>query len=172
MKTYTHIILPLLVLSLFFFSCSSESNETNEELYNQESTTIIDATNVTYTSLENNILDLVNAHRTSIGLNDLEILNLVSSVAEGHTNYMIEIGQISHDNFDERAQKLIEAANAKSVAENVAFGYTTAEGVLEGWLNSPSHKAAIENSKFTHFGISTECNSRGRNYFTNIFIKK
>ncbi|SDX77264.1 Cysteine-rich secretory protein family protein [Lutibacter oricola] len=169
MKTNIQLILPLLVLSFLSFSCSTENND---DLYSQESEITIDASTVTYTSLESNILDLVNAHRTSIGLNDLEILNLVSSVAEEHTMYMIENGQISHDNFDDRAQQLMSAAKAKSVAENVAFGYSTAEGVLEGWLNSDSHRAAIENSKFTHFGISTECNNNGRNYFTNIFIKK
>jgi uncharacterized protein YkwD len=39
-------------------------------------------------------------------------------------------------------------------------------------LNSEKHKATIENPTFTDFGISTEANELGRNYFTNIFIKR
>ncbi len=132
----------------------------------------IELKEVSYTLFETKILELVNDHRDSIGLNKLEILNIVSSVADNHTNYMIENGQISHDNFSERTQILIQRANAKSVGENVAFGYSTAKGVLSGWLNSEGHKKVIENSSYTHFGISTESNRNGRYYFTNIFIKK
>ena len=99
-------------------------------------------------------------------------LNIVSVVADNHTNYMVETGKISHDNFDNRSQYLINNANAKSVGENVAFGYSSAEGVFSGWLKSESHKRVIENPYYTHFGISVELNAEGRNYFTQIFIKK
>ena len=85
---------------------------------------------------------------------------------------MISTGTVSHDNFESRAQALITNANAKKVSENVAYGYGTAQGVVNAWLNSPDHKKAIDDPKNTHFGISTECNSEGRNYFTQIFIQK
>ncbi|MFZ3273609.1 MAG: CAP domain-containing protein, partial [Lutibacter sp.] len=90
----------------------------------------------------------------------------------GHTDYMIEVGAISHDNFAERAQILMEQAGAKTVGENVAYGFSTAEGVVNGWLNSEGHRKIIENPDYTHFGISTDSNTENRNYFTNIFIKK
>jgi uncharacterized protein YkwD len=63
-------------------------------------------------------------------------------------------------------------ANAKKVGENVAYGYGTAEGVVNGWLNSPAHKKIIETEEYTHFGISTEKDSSNRNYFTQIFISR
>jgi uncharacterized protein YkwD len=85
---------------------------------------------------------------------------------------MIEVGQISHDNFAERAQTLMTEAGAKTVGENVAYGFSTAEGVVKGWLNSDGHRKIIENPDYTHFGISMETSSDSRNYFTNIFIKK
>jgi uncharacterized protein YkwD len=164
-----HILKLSLVVFLSFvlFSCSKE----DDGIYLNQTAEVANK-NVTYSKIENDILDLVNAHRTSLGLSTLSKLNVVSGVADGHTEYMIETGTISHDNFDERAQELMDNAGAKSVAENVAYGYTTAESVVNGWLNSSEHKAIIENPNFTHFGISTEANSDGRNFFTQMFIKK
>ena len=85
---------------------------------------------------------------------------------------MIEKGELNHDNFSLRSQNLMDNAGAKSIGENVAYGFNSAEGVVRGWLNSPEHKAIIENSGYTHFGISTDANQEQRNYFTQIFIKK
>jgi uncharacterized protein YkwD len=149
------------------FSCAKE----DDGIYFDDNSTIID-TPVTYSDIENDILILVNDYRTSIGLSSLTRLSIVSNVANSHTEYMIETGQVSHDNFSNRAETLMNNAKAKSVAENVAYGYSTAQGVLNGWLNSPDHKKIIEGSSYTHFGISTDCNTKGRNYFTQIFIKK
>ncbi|MEX1383999.1 CAP domain-containing protein [Lutibacter sp.] len=39
-------------------------------------------------------------------------------------------------------------------------------------MNSSEHRKNIENPDSTHFGISTESDDNGRNYFTHIFIKK
>lgn len=169
MKSFTFKLFASLLLSLVVISCAN--TDEMEETYMSETLTT-DVNKVSYTTLEKNVLDLVNNHRSSLGLNELEILNLISSVAEDHTKYMIETGQVSHDNFSERANILMTNANAKSVGENVAFGYTCAEDVFNGWLNSPSHREAIEKSSFTHMGISTESNKNGKNYYTNIFIKK
>lgn len=168
MKSLTLNLLSIAIFSFVLFSCSPE----DDGIYFDENSEIYDENNVSYCPLETEILTLVNQHRASLGLSNLSNLNIVSSVADGHTNYMIESGKISHDNFDQRTQALMNKANAKSVAENVAFGYSTAKGVLEGWLNSESHRQVIENPNFTHFGISTNTNESGRNYFTQIFIKK
>ncbi len=42
-------------------------------------------------------------------------------------------------------------------AENIAAGFDTPEGVVEGWINSPSHCAALlgENYQYIGVGIST-----------------
>ena len=38
--------------------------------------------------------------------------------------------------------------------ENLAMGYSSASGVVNGWMNSPSHKANIMNGSFKSCGIS------------------
>ncbi|MDP3357866.1 MAG: CAP domain-containing protein [Lutibacter sp.] len=167
MKTYAPKLLALILLTTLLFSCAKE----DDGVYFNENSEVVNA-KVVYSDIESEIVSLVNAHRSSLGLNTLNTLNIVSGVADGHTNYMIEVGQISHDNFAQRAQTLMSEAGAKTVGENVAYGFNTAEGVVKGWLNSDGHRKVIENPDYTHFGISMEKNSDNRNYFTNIFIKK
>jgi len=167
MKTLTLNLVSLILLSSVLFSCSKADNG----IYFNKNIEVV-TTNVTYSAIETEILNLINEHRTSIGLNALKTLNLISGVADGHTNYMIEVNKVNHDNFPERSQTLINEANAKSVGENVAFGYNTAQGVVNAWLNSKEHKKIIENPDYTHFGISTNSNKENKNYFTQIFIKE
>jgi uncharacterized protein YkwD len=42
------------------------------------------------------------------------------------------------------------------LGENLAKGFTTPQGVLDGWMASPGHKANILNKNFSEvgFGIS------------------
>ena len=167
MKTLAPKLFALLLLTTILFSCAKEE----DGVYFNENSEVANA-KVAYSPMESEIVSLVNAHRTSLGLKALNTLNIISGVADGHTDYMIEVGQVSHDNFAQRSQTLMSEAGAKSVGENVAYGYSTAEGVVKGWLNSDGHRKIIENPDYTHFGISMETSADNRNYFTNIFIKK
>lgn len=167
MKTLSLKLSLVVFFSFVIFSCSNDDG-----IYFDESSEVL-ASDLAYSPIESEILDLVNQHRSQLGLSILKPLNIVSNTADSHTEYMIEAGKISHDNFSERSQNLMNKANAKLVGENVAYGFNSAQGVVKGWLNSEEHKAIIENPKYTHFGISTEaCASTGRNYFTQIFINK
>lgn len=163
-------IKPLLLCAIVIIMTSCSKDE--DGIYFEDTNATIETTQVTYTALETEILELINSHRATIGLNKLATLNIVSQVAEDHTFYMVETGTVNHDNFQQRVQQLRQNANAKTVGENVAFGFASATGVVNGWLNSPDHKKIIENPEYTHFGISTEANEDGRNYFTHIFINK
>ncbi|MFK5959633.1 MAG: CAP domain-containing protein [Lutibacter sp.] len=168
MKTLSLNLTAIFLFSFLLFSCSPEE----DGVYFNNTAEVVNTSNVTYSTIESQILDLINNHRSSIGLNTLTKLDIISGVADGHTNYMIEKGEVNHDNFSQRSQNLMDNAGAKSVGENVAYGFNSAEGVVYGWLNSPEHKAIIENPEYTHFGISTDANQEHRNYFTQIFIKK
>lgn len=166
MKTILIKLSIFFILTTIFISCSPE----NDEIY-VENKQITEA-KTSYTAIETEILDLVNAYRTNIGIGSLKKLNLISTVAETHTSYMVNVGQVNHDFFAERHEKLVNSAQAKAVGENVAFGYNTASGALNAWLSSDSHRKIIENPEYTHFGISTEHDVEGKNYFTHIFIKQ
>ena len=166
MKTITLKLTAVLFLSILLTSCVADE----DGLY--EDSIVLSDVNVSYTVMEYQIMNLVNEHRLELGLPTLNIINLVSVEAEDHTNYMIDQGVPSHDNFSVRYKNLVDKVKAKSVGENVAYGYSTAESVVRAWIKSPAHKEVIEDEKYTDFGISTKQNSEGRNYFTNIFVKR
>ena len=153
------------LLAMLTFSCSSE--EILEDNINQ---TILEKAPAAKL-IEVEILELINNYRISTDLAPLNNLNIIKSVAFTHTDYMVSVNQVNHDNFYKRKTSLVQNASATKVSENVAYAYSSAQSVVQAWLNSPSHKATIEGD-FTDFDISAEKNSEGKWYFTNIFIKR
>lgn len=153
------------MMALLSFSCSTE--EMPIEVI--DSSTLINAPAAKTIEIE--ILELINNHRIGKGLTALHNLNIIKSVAYTHTDYMVEINQVNHDNFYQRKNSLMQNAGAAKVSENVAYGYNSAQAVVNAWINSDAHRANLEGD-FTDFDISAEQNNEGRWYYTNIFIKK
>ena len=164
MKLLKH--LPILAfLSLFVFSCSSENlDEKADELAEN---LVTPATK----TIEVEILKLINDHRSTLGLSILSDMKVIKSVAYSHTDYMVDNNVVSHDNFYKRSTYLKEHAAAQKVSENIAYGYTSSESLVNAWIKSEQHKANIEGD-FTNFDISAEQNEEGKWYYTNIFIKR
>lgn len=164
LKSKGFLFILVFVSFLLFSGCTKDSlvDDISEvdELVDAEETTI-----------ENEILELVNAHRASLGKSPLAINIRASQLAEEHTEYMISEGDISHDNFDARAEVLFQEENASGVGENVAYGYRTAQSVMEAWINSTGHRENIEGN-FTHIGISAIKNTSGTYYYTQLFLRK
>lgn len=160
MKT-TAKLLALLFIAISFSSCSKD--EDGFEMTNTTET-------VSINGLESEILSLVNIHRESLGLSRVSILTPAYAEALNHTKYMIEQGRISHDNFNERSRKLMTTANAKVVLENVGAGYSTAESLVNAWLNSALHRKNIEDPSVQFMGISAQKNTAGTEFYTQIFI--
>ncbi|MCX7550470.1 CAP domain-containing protein [Xanthomarina sp. F2636L] len=159
-------LLPVMVLfALLSFSCSTDNLD--ETANNVNSNLVVPETKV----IEIEIVELINDYRLSIGLNPLDNMEVIKSQAYSHTDYMIEKDNVSHDNFYQRKTYLVNHVGANKVSENVAYGFTSAESVVNAWLNSPGHKENIEGD-FTNFDISAEKNSNGKWYYTNIFVKK
>ena len=76
----------------------------------------------------------------------------------------------SHDGFEKRVKAISKSLEGVGFAENVAYGQTSAEEVMESWLNSPGHKKNIEGN-FTHIGVGIGKAKNGTLYFTQIFVK-
>ncbi|HPF98242.1 MAG: CAP domain-containing protein [Flavobacteriaceae bacterium] len=155
----------LLLAIVMFSSCSTDSM--NDELNSVSSDVVIPQSK----GIEVEILNLINQHREDLGLNPLQPMELIKSQTYSHNDYMIEKNQVSHDYFYQRKNFLTSNTGASSVAENVAYGYPTAEAVVNAWLNSEGHRANIEGD-YTHFEVSADTNEAGHLYYTNIFIKK
>lgn len=157
-----------LILFCTFASCSKSSF--NEELEYTQSSTGNEKVSVDPVAMEEALLDLINEHRLSIGLNTLENSATSYKYAEEHNDYMISKNTLSHDNFDERAQKISNEISAVLISENVARFYISAEATMQAWLQSETHRTALEGD-FTHTTLSVQLDKDGRPYYTEIFIK-
>lgn len=162
MKSTLITLLVLATSSILLFSCSKNDDDIKTSTIEE----------IMFNNLETEVLDLVNIHRTNIGLQKVVALNQPYTEALTHTKYMIEQGKTSHDNFDIRRSNLMLKSSAKVVLENVAAGYSSAESVMKQWLSSSSHRLVIENPSVQYMGISAQIDSRGINYYTQIFIGK
>ena len=158
--------LPMMALmALLTFSCSSEDMP-------DESANAITLQNAPAAkTIEIEISELINAHRINLGLSPLNNLNVIKSVAYSHTDYMVTVSAVNHDNFFQRKQSLIQNASATKVSENVAYAFNSAQSVVNAWINSDGHRANIEGD-YSDFDISAEQDEDGRWYYTNIFIKR
>ena len=153
------------VIALLSFSCSTDSIEEDK----------IDALASTYApeakTIEIEILELINNYRITNGFSALESMTPIKAQAYSHTDYMVNKNEMSHDNFYLRSSTLKNNEGAITVGENVAYAYSSAQSVVNAWLNSDPHRENIEGD-FTNFDVSAEKNSEGKWYYTNIFIKK
>jgi uncharacterized protein YkwD len=52
-----------------------------------------------------------------------------------------------------RASGYTDGANGWSAGENIAIGYASAAATMDGWMNSPGHRANILQPAFTHLGV-------------------
>lgn len=159
----------LAMVLLMTVSCSKDEGVEPVETTNL--TIDLNLANETDWQMANQIHQLVNDHRASMGLPALKKdQQYASAYAVDHTQYMIEKEKISHDNFGERSKGMKERG-ASSVGENVAYGYSTAEALVEAWINSPSHKQVMEGN-YTHAGFGVIQDTQGRYYYTQLFYRK
>lgn len=166
MYTITKQLCLTLVCVLMFTSCAKDEIADDSALKTAD---LVDY--AAYSEIELEILTAVNDHRINLGLSELKRVDGITFLASDHNTYMIEQKKVSHDNFQKRYSALVNDIGAKSVSENVGYGYRTAEAVVRAWVNSEGHRKNIEGN-FTHFGISVAQDEDGKNYFTNIFARR
>lgn len=124
------------------------------------------------TSLEKSVHTLVNEYRTSEGLDALEYSPFIADIARTHSQNMADgSSPFGHKGFSERSDKIRSELGGGRTAENVAYGYSSAEGVVEGWIKSDGHRKNMKGD-FTHTGIGVAYNSNDQPYYTQIFLKK
>jgi uncharacterized protein YkwD len=159
----------LLAMAVFCLTTSCQKDAAPETIQEELNYSIdLNLANETDWEMANEILTLVNAHRATLNLDPLERdQQYASAYAVDHTKYMIDMSQINHDHFQERSAAM-KARGAKIVTENVAFGYNDAASVVNAWLNSASHRAAIE-GPYTHSGFGVIPGNNGAYYFTQLF---
>lgn len=112
--------------------------------------------------LANEVLALVNQERAANGLAAVTLNAQLNQAAQRHSFDMGCKFFLSHtgsDGSDPGARIDATGYYWLTWGENVAAGYSTAATVMNGWMNSPGHRANILNGSFTEMGIGYAYNS-------------
>lgn len=80
-------------------------------------------------------------------------------------------GEFSHtgrggSNFITRSKA---AGYARPSAENIAWGYRSAEDVVDAWMRSPGHRENILNCRSKTVGVGAVYSQSGAPYYTQDF---
>jgi uncharacterized protein YkwD/chitodextrinase len=127
------------------------------------------------TDLASQVVGLINQHRASKGLSQLTVSSPLTASSQWKSLHMAGYGYFAHDDpappvsrgAYQRAKDC--GYSGTTWGENIAWGYTTAQAVVNGWLGSAGHRANIENASFKTIGIGVAANAVGRLYWTQNF---
>lgn len=131
-----------------------------------------ETSNSSVSEIEQEVVRLVNIERSKKGLPALKIDSELAKVARLKSQDMYDKGYFDHTSptygspFDMMEKFGIEFMAA---GENIAWGYTTAKNVVNGWMNSPGHRANILSEYYTHIGVGYVASGH---YWTQMFIGK
>ena len=123
---------------------------------------------------EQQVVDLVNKERAAAGLPALKVNTKLAGVAEKKAEDLRDKNYFDHNSptygspFDMMKQFGISYSSA---GENIAKGQKTPEAVMNGWMNSPGHRANILNSNFTEIGVGYVTDSNGTTYWVQHFLR-
>jgi len=107
---------------------------------------------------ESDLLGAINSFRASKGLSTLVVSDTLTVAAKWMATDMSVNNYFGHTSLDGRTpqQRMGDAgypAYANWTGENIAAGYTVANDVLNGWINSPGHYAVLTNANYRAIGI-------------------
>jgi uncharacterized protein YkwD/stress response protein SCP2 len=118
------------------------------------------------------VVDLTNRQRAGAGLPALAADPRLARAAQAHSADMVARDFYSHTDPDGgRPWDRAAAAGAghRTVGENIACGQRSPAAVVEGWMNSPGHRANILKADFTHIGVGLAGGGRAGTYWTQLF---
>ncbi|MCU0612040.1 MAG: CAP domain-containing protein [Candidatus Eisenbacteria bacterium] len=128
-----------------------------------------------YPVLEQETFNRINAYRSARGLRPLAWDETVASQCRAHCARMARADRyLAHEGFAERASCIRRVTAFLRVSENVGsnYGYDDpVEAALQGWIESPPHRDAVEGS-YAATGIGVDRSASGTYYFAEIFVQR
>ncbi|MYV39375.1 CAP domain-containing protein [Streptomyces sp. SID1328] len=102
------------------------------------------------------IVELVNAERAKAGCSPVALNSTLTKAAQDHSADMAAHNTMSHtgsDGSDPGSRITAAGYQWSAYGENVAYGYSTPEEVMAGWMNSPGHRENILNCSYKEIGV-------------------
>jgi uncharacterized protein YkwD len=112
-----------------------------------------------------------NQIRHAAGCRQLEVDQELTMASIRQSDYMADTGRFSHigrngSTFVTRARA---AGYAQPAGENIAWGFTTADEVVNAWMASPPHRRNILNCGAQSIGTGVRYGANGAPYYTQVF---
>ncbi len=124
------------------------------------------------TSLAMSVVAATNRERAGHGLAPLTLERRLTAAAQAHGQDMVNRRFFAHDSPDGRsvADRVLAAGYTyRVVAENIAAGQRTVEEVVDGWMNSPGHRANILSPDVRQIGIGFATGGEYGNMWVQVF---
>jgi hypothetical protein len=102
------------------------------------------------------LLSATNQQRAVNGVPDLAINSQLNSAAQAKANDMVARNYWSHNTPDGNPPWVFfdQAGYAyKNAGENLAYGFSTSDDTITGWMNSPSHRDNLLNTSYKDVGF-------------------
>lgn len=102
------------------------------------------------------LLSATNAQRASNGLGPLTLNSKLDSSAQAKANDMVSRDYWSHNTPDGQEPWIFfdsAGYSYQKAGENLAYGFSTSDATVVGWMNSPSHRANILDTSYTEVGF-------------------
>lgn len=119
-------------------------------------------------------IDLVNAYRASRGLRQLVVGPALQASAVWKARHMARYGYMTHEDpappvARSPGERMTACGVTGGWGENIAYGYPTPASVFNGWINSPGHRANIENPSYVSIGSGAASSASGQLYWAHVF---
>lgn len=128
-----------------------------------------------FNAFETDVFNLVNKERASRGLTAYQCDTKAGKVARDYSALMCSTGHFSHtgpDGSSPWTRLKAGGVSYQTAGENIAAGQTTPASVMNSWMNSSGHRAAILSTSFAFIGVGyAYCNNGYKHYWTQTFFK-
>ncbi|MCD8131940.1 MAG: CAP domain-containing protein [Lachnospiraceae bacterium] len=140
-------------------------------------TTTTTAATASASDLVTQVYNLVNENRSANGVASLTLDSTLCAAAQTRADELAAYGSTTingeaHVRPDGNSWGYVlfeYGINYGTKGENTAEGYSTAQSVMDGWMNSEGHKANILNSSFDIIGIGVAQTASGKYIWVQIF---
>ena len=109
------------------------------------------------------VLHRVNIERIEHGFAPLAYHSGLTTSAQMWAEYMRDNGIFEHGAWAERISEQYE--HWRTIGENIAGGYVTAQAAVDAWMDSPGHRANILNANFDEAGVGYAVGGYYRHYY-------
>lgn len=133
----------------------------------------IDGSLIDSATFEEECLNFVNQYRENAGLSPLRLSSELSYAASIRTKEITAVFEHKRPNGTD-CFTVLPRGEYSYVGENIACNYGTPSAVIQGWIDSPAHRANILDPNFTEMGIAVYCNPQleYNTYWVQFFGKK